>query len=104
MAKAKRSTFKGRQVKSKSSKLPLLLVLGGALILITAAFLAFQEKPAPYTPEATGGPSLKTDKEKVDLGDVKLGSPVQVSFELKNTGDQPLQFSKDPYVEVKQGC
>ena len=80
------------------------MALAGAAILIMAAFFAFSKKPASFTPEVTGGPSLKVDKEKVDLGDVKLGQTVQVSFEISNVGDQPLKFSKAPYIEVKEGC
>lgn len=104
MAKARRSTSKGRQSLSESSKLPLFFVLGGAVILIIAAFFAFQKNPTSFSAEVSSGPSLKADKEKVDLGDVKLGNTVQVSFELKNSGDQPLQFSKAPYIEVVEGC
>jgi hypothetical protein len=44
------------------------------------------------------------DKEKVDLGEVKLGKTVEVSFELTNVGDQTLRFSEQPFIEVKEGC
>ena len=104
MTKATRPTLKGRKNKQKSSKLPLFLTLGGVIILILAVFFAFQKKPNPYTPEVTGNPSFKADKELVDLGDVKLGTTVQVSFKIKNVGDKPLQFSKEPYIEVLEGC
>lgn len=80
------------------------MALAGAAILIIAALFALQNKPASFTPEVTGSPSLKADKKKVDLGDVKLGQTVQVSFEISNVGDQPLKFSKAPYIEVKEGC
>jgi hypothetical protein len=104
MAKIRRSTNKGRQSQAPASKLPIFLALGGALILIIAAFFAFQKKPSSYTPEVTGRPNLIADKTQVDLGDEKLGNPVEVSFELKNTGDRPLQFSKTPYIELIEGC
>ena len=104
MSKVKRGVSKSRQVKRKQSKLPLIMALAGVAILIIAAFFAFQKKPTSYTPEVTGGSSLKADKEKVDLGDVKLGQTVQVSFEISNVGDQPLKFSKLPFIEVKEGC
>jgi hypothetical protein len=81
----------------------LFLSLGG-IILIGIAFL-LAGKPQPKAAiEVTGAPSLKVDKEQVDLGDEKLGSTVKVSFLLTNVGDQPLRFSKDPYVEVVEGC
>ena len=104
MAKTRRSTSKGHKPQASGSKLPLFLMLGGALILIIAAFFAFQKKPSSFTPEVTGRPNLTADKTSVDLGDEKLGNPVEVSFELKNTGDRPLQFSKAPYIELIEGC
>ncbi len=104
MSKVKRGVSKNLQVQRKQNKLPLIMALAGAAILIMAAFFAFSKKPASFTPEVTGGPSLKVDKEKVDLGDVKLGQTVQVSFEISNVGDQPLKFAKAPYIEVKEGC
>jgi hypothetical protein len=104
MANSSKSASKGRQPQHKSSKVLLFFVLGGAIILLIAAFFTFQKKSTPNTPDVTGAPGLKVDKEKVDLGDVKLGKTVQVSFELKNVGDQPLLFSKAPFIEVKEGC
>jgi hypothetical protein len=112
MAKTRRSINKGHKPQTPDgkplsklrSKLPIFLVLGGALILIIAAFFAFQKKPSSFTPEVTGRPNLTADKTSVDLGDEKLGNPVEVSFELKNTGDRPLQFSKAPYIELIEGC
>lgn len=104
MSKVKRGISKSRQVQRNQNKLPLIMALAGAAILIIAAFFAFQKKPASFTPEVTGGPSLKADKQKVDLGDVKLGQTVEVSFDITNVGDQPLKFFKAPYIEVKEGC
>ncbi len=104
MSKVKRGTSKSQQVRPQKNKLPLIIALAGAAILIVAVYFAFQKRADPFTPEVTGGPSLKADKEKVDLGDVKLGQTVQVSFEISNVGDKPLRFSKAPYIEVKEGC
>ena len=94
---------KQRRGKNRSW-LPTLIALGG-LLLVGLAFLAFREKPAPGAAvEVAGAPSLKVDQEKVDLGDVKLNQTVQVSFQLTNVGDQNLKFTKDPYIEVVEGC
>jgi hypothetical protein len=98
------SNAKRKQNPRARSKIPLFLMLGGAAILIAALFFVFRKPAPPYTPEVSGGPSLKADKEKVDLGDIRLGRTVQVSFTIKNVGDQPLQFSDAPYIEVKEGC
>jgi hypothetical protein len=104
MPKKKTYSSKRGKPQRKSSKLPLFLTIGGVLALLITAFFAFQKKATPYISEVTGGPSLKVDKEKVDLGDLKLGSPVKVSFEITNVGDKPLRFEESPYVEVREGC
>ena len=84
----------------------VLLTLGGALLL-GAVFLVLSSqpgKPAPVAIEVHGSPSLKVDRESVDLGDQHLGQTVEVSFLVSNVGDQPLQFSEAPYIEVLEGC
>ncbi len=83
---------------------PLIALAAGGLLLI-GAFLAFNKPAQPKAAiEVTGAPSLKVNKEKVDLGDQKLGQMTVVSFELSNVGDQPLRFSEAPYIEVIEGC
>ncbi len=82
-----------------------LVVAGGGLLLILAAVFAFSQPAKPKAAiEVAGTPSLKVDKEKVDLGDVKLGKVVDVAFTLENVGDQPLKLGEAPYVEVVEGC
>jgi hypothetical protein len=87
----------------------LVAIVAGVLLFAGAAFAFWQNSSsnspsASFTPEAKGAPRLKADKQKVDLGNVKLGQTVQVSFDITNTGDQPLRFAKDPFVEVVEGC
>ena len=93
-----------RHRKEKSSW-PLVVLIAGGLLLIIASVFAITE---PWKPKAkievTGSPSLKVDQEKVDLGNVKLGRTVEVSFQLTNVGDQPLRFTSAPTIEVKEGC
>ncbi len=83
----------------------LALVLGGGL-LFGLALWAFLWKDAAQKAaiEVNGAPSLKVDREQVDLGNVKLGKTVSVAFTITNVGDQPLRFAKRPYVEVVEGC
>jgi hypothetical protein len=95
--------------KRKPSPIPIPLLLGlGGLALIAVAALAFwggdRSKAPKAEIEVTGAPSLKVDQEVVDLGDVKLGQTVEVAFQLTNVGDKPLQFTEEPYIEVKEGC
>lgn len=84
----------------------LYLTLGG-VFLVGLAFLFVrgnQNSQALAAIEVNGAPSLKTDQEQVDLGNVRLGQTVQVSFRLTNVGDEPLLFSEQPYIEVVEGC
>ena len=106
------SKYKSKKQKKKTAfqdilPTPLLLVLAG-IVLIAGAFFAVwrsgQSSGPQVSVEVNGSPSLKVDQDKVDLGDVPLGKTVSVSFELSNTGDQPLRFSQTPYVEVVEGC
>ena len=96
--------YSKKKRKQNTKWLPIVAIAGGVL-LIGLAFLAFRKNPTPIAPiEANGSPSLKVDKEKVDLGEVKLGKTVEVSFKLTNVGNQTLRFNKQPFVEVIEGC
>jgi hypothetical protein len=91
--------------KREQNRKQLILLIGGGLLLIAGALFAVFRNPKPEaTIEVIGSPSLKVDQEVVDLGDVTLGNPVQVSFQLTNIGDQILRFTEDPTLEVLEGC
>jgi len=91
--------------RKQKSPWPLAALIIGGLLLIISAVFAFNQPSKPKAKiEVTGLPSLRVDQEKEDLGNVKLGRTVEVSFELTNVGDQPLRFSEAPYIEVKEGC
>jgi hypothetical protein len=83
---------------------PVILLVAGGLLVIGAFFALRKPAPSQAAIEVKGSASLQVDQEKVDLGDVKLGKTVEVTFKLTNVGDQPLRFSKAPYVEVAEGC
>ena len=91
--------------KQGASRTSLLIVLGGIILIGAAVLLIVSANSAPpATVEVSGAPSLKVDQEKVDLGNVKLGQTVSVSFLLTNVGDRPLQFTQKPYISVAAGC
>jgi hypothetical protein len=70
-----------------------------------ALFLVFRATAqSAYLPEVEGRPSLQVDKAELDFGDVKLGRHVSASFDLKNIGDMPLRFSREPWVTAVAGC
>jgi len=104
MSQNKSNRYPNTRNKRKSTWLPVLLV-GGGILLIGAAFFALRPRAASSAYiEVSGAPSLKVDQEKVDLGDVKFNQLAEVSFQLTNVGDQELRFTKEPYIEVVEGC
>ena len=84
--------------------LPLIAVAGVILIAVALIGNNTNSTASNFAPEVKGAPALKIDKEKVDLGNVKLGQTVSVSFDVTNVGDQPLRFKEKPFVEVVEGC
>ncbi|HJW91824.1 MAG TPA: hypothetical protein VJ436_14400 [Anaerolineales bacterium] len=96
---------KTRKPKQNKALLPILLGLGGVLLIAAAFLVTRRGEPKEKAPiEVSGNPSLKVDRDKVDFGDVKLGVPINVSFELTNVGDKTLRLSEKPYIEVLEGC
>ena len=83
---------------------PLIVVVVGGLLLLGANFVYNRSSRPSQPAEVSGSPALKVDKESIDLGEVKLGKTVQASFQITNIGDQTLKFTKEPYIEVKEGC
>jgi len=104
MSQNKSKKILRKQKKGSTRWAPLLFVVGGVLLTIFAIWGLRDKSNAKATIEVTGMPSLKVDKESVDLGNVKLDKHAEVSFELTNVGDQTLRFAEEPYIEVVQGC
>jgi hypothetical protein len=103
MAKDRMKT--NQKAKPKQSLLPLWLVLAGiGLILFAAWAISSSSTPTKANVEVKGAPRLKIEKDKIDHGDVKLGTPIRDSVRVTNVGDQPLLFTETPYIEVKEGC
>jgi hypothetical protein len=84
---------------------PLMVAIAGfVLILMASLALIRPVSNALNDLNGSGSPSLKADQEKVDLGDVKLGKSVSVTFQITNVGNKTLRFSKEPYIEIVKGC
>jgi hypothetical protein len=109
MSKSKpvsQNNSKHKRAAQPKSRLGQVLIPVGGLMLLS--FLVWAAWPAAtnanFKPEVTGAAAIKLDKEKIDLGDVQLGKTVSAAFQLTNVGDQPLHFTKAPYVELVEGC
>ncbi|MDD2696396.1 MAG: hypothetical protein PHD58_10765 [Anaerolineales bacterium] len=104
MSQNKPKKYPSKRKRHNAKWMPILLA-GGGVLLVFLAFFALRDQPSPKAAiEVSGAPSLKVDQEKIDLGDVKLNQLAQVTFQLTNVGDQTLRFTKDPYIEVVEGC
>jgi hypothetical protein len=82
----------------------LIIVVGVALIGVTLSGGGTNQSSSTSKPQVSGGPALQVDREKIDLGDIPLGQTVSAQFEITNVGDQPLQFTGKPFIEVAAGC
>ncbi len=95
-------------VAQKKPKPPLwlwgVIAAGVALIALVVIQAVTSNSTPPPAPLVTGGPALQVDKENIDFGNVTLGQTVEAKFEVTNVGDQPLRFTKKPYIEVIEGC
>ena len=91
--------------KKKERGIPRRALLAAAALLVFGGVVYVLAQPTPKV-EVTvhGAPSLLVEPESYDFGDVKLEETVSVAFEISNVGDQPLEFSRAPYVEVLEGC
>jgi hypothetical protein len=72
--------------------------MGGGLLLLAAILFARNSG-------AGGGtPSISVDQNKINYGYVKFGETRQFTLKVTNTGDGPLRFKEQPYIEVLEGC
>ena len=87
--------------------MPILLIGGGALLLILAAiFIYNSNQPAtPAVPlEVSGAPALKVDQERIDFGDVKVDTPVTATFNLSNPATRTCASAKYPRSKSSKGA
>lgn len=94
-----------RQQQIRKQKLIKIIPLGilGAVILLALGYWAF----TTFTEAAAtqgGTPTLALDKEKIDLGDQKLGQTVHASFNVKNSGTGRLSLNVPSSPQVLEGC
>jgi hypothetical protein len=105
MKDTKKTYRNSRKRKRTKKPWPLLLALGGLVLVAIAVLSTGRNDETSKAPiEVRGQPNLKVDQELVDFGEVKFEQPVYATFTLTNTGDQTLRFDEQPYIEVLEGC
>lgn len=110
-------TQRGKKRRTSLKQTPWLpVVVVGVLLVIGAAVILSQSNKDKasqsgstrfdpnFKPEVTGAPRVMVPQDSFDYGDVKLGSTITTTFDVRNTGDQPLVILGEPQVELVEGC
>jgi hypothetical protein len=106
-----------KKTQSRRSPWPLILVVGGVLLVAVVIAVSLLNGSSP-TNETTGpgapalsittidkSPEAQVDGLKVDFGDMQLGAELAtLKLTLKNTGAGTLQFTEAPYIQLADGC
>jgi hypothetical protein len=107
---------KKKPVKSQANRIWPVALIAGGILLVALAYFALREKNQPtpppvlggaqsdFQPQVTGAPAISVEPQQIDMGEVKLGTSVQASFKVTNTGDKALKFTESPYIELVEGC
>ncbi len=83
---------------------PFALIGLAAIIGIGYFVFTLAYRP-PRSPNAgVVGPRLQVDTEQVNLGKRVFDQPVRATFNLKNVGDDTLNFSVPQVVTALEGC
>ena len=94
----------------------LLFVLGlglaaGAFLLVRASQSGQSPSTATSTgselssvPPVAGAPRVSVVQDVIDHGDVRLNTPVESVFTVRNIGDRDLVILGEPRVELVEGC
>jgi hypothetical protein len=112
-----KSKVKKAPDRKKSSPWPIVLMVGGVILVVAViAGSQFFKPGQPTEDTGTGTPSLaisnmtsspeaQIDGLKVDFGDMKLGTELaSLKLTLSNSGEKALKFTKAPYIQLADGC
>ena len=89
-----RSTRHINKEKQPEKAGPLLVAIAGFMLILLASLALIRPASSAFQDLfGKGTPSLKVDQEKVDLGDIKLGKSVSVTFQAheRRQENAPLQ-------------
>jgi len=88
------------QVKRPTWLIPAIIAAAVVLVLAIVAALSGSSR----SPQVSGAPRAEVDQTSIDHGNVRFEQPVESTFHVRNTGDQPLTILGEPRVELVQGC
>jgi membrane protein required for beta-lactamase induction len=102
---AKRKRRRARSVTRSSRRwVPLAAAVVGVALIGAGLVFANGGLGSKETPMVTGAPRLAVSQEMVDYGEIKVNTPVETVFRVRNMGDQPLRIVGEPQVELVEGC
>ncbi len=84
--------------------LPITLGLLAAVLIGGGIWAATANSRPVAAPVVNGAPRVAVAQKVLDLGDVKVDTPVEAVFRIRNIGDQPLSILESPRVELVEGC
>jgi hypothetical protein len=79
--------------------------IGGILLLIVSLVKGSGGGTDPnFKAEVAGAPRIAVEQDRIDHGNVKLGTTIESDFKIRNVGDKDLVILGEPRVEVVEGC
>ncbi len=76
----------------------------GALLLILVVSTLLRDNPGAPATGGQSGPVVAVEQETFDYGDVKVGTPIETIFRVRNAGSETLKIAGAPQVELVEGC
>lgn len=80
------------------------LITVGVIALVIAGFGLWRRGSGAAPAGEGSGPVVAVEQDLFDYGDVKVDTPIETLFRLRNAGDQPLKIAGNPEVELVEGC
>lgn len=80
------------------------LIALGAFALVIIGFTLLRGGSGGPAAGGTQGPVVEVDQETFDYGDVKVNTPIETIFRVRNAGSETLKIAGDPEVELVEGC
>jgi hypothetical protein len=102
--------MKNNNKQSNAHKSKKSFPVWGGIILVVMFFAAVLPllksiRSSNVAIEVTGAPRIKVDQANIDYGNVKNGgTPIRTVIQVSNVGDQDLNFTEAPYIELLDGC
>ncbi len=93
-----------KETQSKHNKNSSSLLLAAAGLVLVAALLGLVWVATSTSRSNGGTPQVQVNTERIDLGKQIYETPVQASFEVKNSGTGTLVLTVPKVATLLEGC